>query len=148
LFIFDLHRLLWVHRTTPNCSAVRRQKQAHAYTATQPMPSLYSCPMDRPGSAWDRHGPGMVRRVLGRHGTPCLVFGLRPKHGTMGRNLGRAGLLSTANSAGRASPQPGALKTPQTADLIQHFSIFTISFLKSQSVTIKIHYFIVTMNKS
>ena len=66
-----------------------------------------------------RHGPGTARRMSGRHGTPCLpchaAAGLvpchQPKHGFVGLNPCRAGLLGTAKSSGRASPRPVGFKT-------------------------------------
>ena len=76
----------------------------------------------RSGTVWarDRHGShghgidtarrvwaGMARRVS------LAVPGLWPKHDTIGRNSCRAGPLSTAKSAGRGSPQPNNVKTPQ-----------------------------------
>ena len=90
----------------------------------------YTWPSGRPGSAQPGHGPGTARRMSGRHGTPCLpcraATGLvpchQPKHGHVGLNPCRAGLLGTTKSPGRASPRPVGFKTHQKIHLNKKYS--------------------------
>ena len=73
---------------------------------------------------------GTARRMSGRHGTPCLpcraAAGLvpchQPKHGPVGLNPCRAGLLGTAKSPCRASPRPVGFKTHQKIHLNKKYS--------------------------
>ena len=90
----------------------------------------YTWPLGRPGSAWPGHRPRMARRMSGRHGTPCLpcraAAGLmpchQPKHGPVGLNPCRGGLLGMAKSPGRASPRPVGFKTHQKIYLNKKYS--------------------------
>ena len=101
----------------------------------------YTWPSGRPGSARPGHGKGTARRMSGRHGMPCLPYraaaGLvpchQPKHGPVGLNSCRAGLLGTAKSPGRASLRPVGFKTHQKIHLNKKYSNLKYFFPKRAS---------------
>ena len=134
------------HALQPSCQQPRcRDGDRHQARSARPerqvgTASLISAILGhRAGLA--RHGPGTIRRMSGRHGTPCLpcraAAGLvpchQPKHGPVGLNPCRAGLLGTAKSPGRASPRPVGFKTHQKIHLNKKYSNLNYFFPKRAS---------------